>query len=298
RRRFYLILWNIYKYFVDYSLLENISVIDKKAPSPKNVLDRWILSRYSNVQNSVNINLKNYDARSATALIESLVTDISTWFIRRSRSRLWLNSDNKVDKQSFYATFYFILKNLSIILSPFTPFIAEEIYTNLTKNKSVHLADWPDLKKEFIDDTLEKDMSLVRNIVEKGHASRKEENLALRQPLSSATIYLSTNISKEQGPELKKMIEDELNVKKITLKKGETLDVVLDTKLTKDLLEEGEARKIIRMIQSERKKLGANPEDYVNVYLTDWPVKFEKVIKEKALIRKLIKAKEFKVSKV
>ena len=297
RRKFYLILWNIYKYFVDYSLLEKITIKEGKELKPKNILDKWILSRFINVQNEVSNRLEAFDAWSATSFIESLVNDISTWYIRRSRNRLWLNSTNSSDKESFYHTLYFILKNLSIICAPFIPFLSEEIYTNLTGKKSVHLEDWPKQLNKLIDTILEKDMQLVRNIVEKGHAVRKDNTIPLRQPLSLATIHTPTDISDSNMVELIKVIEEELNVKNVVVKKGKILSVDLNTIVTKELKDEGESRKLIRSIQSERKKLGLNPKDFVVVYLTDWPSNFEKEIKNKASIKKIIKSNEFKVVK-
>jgi isoleucyl-tRNA synthetase len=297
RRRLYLIIWNIYKFFIDYVLLEKITIKSLQNQKPRNTLDKWILSRYVNVQKGVDAKLIKFDAQSATSLIENLIDDLSTWYIRRSRNRIWLNSNDSDDKSSFYSTLYTVLKNLSVIIAPFMPYLSEEIFTNLTDSPSVHLEDWPNLSSNLIDKELEADMELIRSIVEKGHSERKNVQIPLRQPLSKAIIYSPEKISNKNVDGLIKVVEDELNIKKAEMKIYKEFKVVLDTKLTKDLKDEGEARKIIRMIQSERKKIGLNPEDYVKVMLQNWPLKFEKDIKSKTQTKDLIKSNEFKVER-
>ena len=297
RRKFYLILWNVYKYFIDYSLLEQIELKKSKSLNSKNVLDRWILSRFANTVKNVDTYLTEYNAKDSALNIESLLNDLSTWYIRRSRNRLWLNSDDKQDKLSFYETLYFILTNLSIILAPFLPFISDEMYTNLTGNESVHLESWPEIDNKLINEELEKDMLFVREIVEKAHALRKEANIPLRQPLNLATVTLKRAFKSNNSTDLEKIIEQELNIKKLKIKIGTDLTVVFDIKITPTLKAEGEARNIIRKIQSERKKINSNPTDYVDVQLPEWPIEYEGEIKNKALVKNILKNKEFKIIK-
>jgi len=298
RRKFYLILWNVYKYFIDYSLLEKIEVKKSKSLNSKNVLDLWILSRFINTVKSVEAYLVDYNAKDSALFIESLVNDLSTWYIRRSRNRLWLNSTNSQDKVYFYETLYFILANLSIILAPFLPFISDEIYTNLTGKESVHLENWPEIDNKLINENLEKDMLSVREIVEKAHAVRKESNIPLRQPLNLATITLKQAFKSNNSTDLEKIIEQELNIKKLNIKIGKDLVVDFDIKITPALKSEGEARSLIRKIQAERKKQNTNPQEYINVQLPEWPKDYEEEIKKKALVKSIFKNKEFKIIKI
>ncbi len=132
RRQFYLMLWNIYRFFVDYANLDNFK-IDKKNTTfnfkklDLNILDQWILSRFVWLVNFVKTSLQEFNAKDAAWEIEKFIDDLSTWYIRRSRDRVWINSNNEKDKEAFYTSLYYILVNLSIILSPFIPFITEEI---------------------------------------------------------------------------------------------------------------------------------------------------------------------------
>ncbi|MFH1535934.1 MAG: class I tRNA ligase family protein, partial [Patescibacteria group bacterium] len=128
RRRFYLILWNSYKFFVDYALLVSWSTGSKKAEL--SILDKWILARLTEVVLRVNVRLAKYDGVDAVRTLEEfIVGDFSTWYIRRSRGRV------------VFPVMYEVLVTLAKLLAPFMPFISEEIYRNLTGKQSVHLED-------------------------------------------------------------------------------------------------------------------------------------------------------------
>lgn len=276
RRKFHLTLWNIYNFFVTYANL------DGWKPSPaqgtiKNLLDAWAVNRLRETIIGVTESLEKYDAQTATILIEGFVKDLSTWYIRRSRSRVGLAASDEADKNDFYVFCYLILINLSKILAPFTPFMADIIFTNLVKHGpvSVHLAEWPDdkflkevqimLGKKGEVDKLMKDMELTRLIVEKGQSVRKEKKIPVRQPLKSITVYYDQKLDAR----LLKLIEDELNVKCVFWKDGEELKVKLDTKITPELMEEAKTRELIRKIQERRKELGVGLSDKV-IVKTPW----------------------------
>ncbi|MCX7881290.1 MAG: isoleucine--tRNA ligase [Patescibacteria group bacterium] len=283
RRQFYLILWNIYKFFVEYINLDKIEVEKLKIEDEYeklNILDKWILSRFVSTVFFAEESLKNFNAKDAVFEIEKFISDLSTWYIRRSRDRVWVNSENNDDKKAFYSTLHYLLVNLAIILSPFLPFISEEIFTNLTNEESVHLTSWPklDFKLDKDGEGLISDMDLIRKIVEMGHRKRKELKIKVRQPLASLTVLLPDNERfklKKYENDYQKIIASELNVKKVFFKINKDKEIIdgdFDAKLTKKLILEGKMRETIRLIQEERKKLGAKPEDYINLTL---PVEFE-----------------------
>lgn len=256
RRKFHLKLWNVYNFFVTYANSDEWSptklTFQKDYwPSKGNVLDKWILARLSETITQVTDRLEDYDAYSASSILEEFVDDLSNWYIRRSRERVGPTSDSDEDKSVFYQTCYFVLVTLSKILAPFIPFIAEIIYQNLTKQESVHLADWPEPSGR-VDKKLISDMENVRLVVEKAHAIRKEKNIPVRQPLNSL-ITVAPFIPPEN---LKIFLKDEINVKEWQITKGNTLDNMLDTKITKELEEESKARELIRNVQLKRRKMG------------------------------------------
>jgi isoleucyl-tRNA synthetase len=131
---------------------------------------------------------------------------------------------------------------------------------NLTKEESVHLVDWPKTGKVNIN--LVTQMTELRNIVERVHAKRKEVGIPVRQPLQSIKV-----VSPGQKPskELLVLIKDELNIKEIDWTKGGEVSVKLDTRMTPGLEEEAKTRELIRRIQQERKRLGINLTQKVNV---------------------------------
>ncbi len=300
RRQFYLMLWNVYKFFVEYANLDQW-LPDRKhnfyhtrvSPSPKggaplesekivfslpvskNILDKWILSRFISLVIFVEKNLKEFSAKDAALEIEKFVSDLSTWFIRRSRDRVWVNSDDKVDKNNFYETLHYILVDLSIIISPFIPFVAEEIYTNLTGGESVNLEQWPmqNSKFEIQNSKLENEMTLARKIVEAGQAERKMAGVKIRIPLANLKIKTESSANfKSISDEVWDVVLKELNVKNITVNNNFHYPKKV-VKVTPEQLEkEGKLRGLIRQIQGERKLKGLRPDDKINLTI---PKEFE-----------------------
>jgi len=277
RRRFYLIFWNSYKFFVDYAILTDWDCSQTPDNIRENltVLDKWILARLTQVVLLVNDRLEHYDAMAASRAIEEFVVgDLSTWYIRRSRDRVGPSAD-KQDEGIFLATTYGVLVTLSKLMAPFMPFISEEIFRNLTSEESVHLENYPRGDKTLLDEELIEDMQQLRKLVELGHSQRKDAGVKLRQPLAEFTYNLPKQLSKE----LEQVLAEELNVKKVEYQKSSKDEVggKMDTKITQQLQEEGEARDLIRQIQQLRKDSGLTLKDKVSVITPSLP-------KDKALI--------------
>jgi isoleucyl-tRNA synthetase len=307
RRLFYLLLWNIYRFFVDYATLEKFEPKkdDRYLINERNltVLDQWIISRLSWLIGEVKKNVKDFNVKEAAMAVEKFVDDLSTWYLRLSRDRVWVNSDNKKDKQIFYQTLYFVLINLSIILSPIIPFITEEIYTNLTGEKSVHLSCWPEnLENKYYNQDLEKDMELIRQIVEIGRRVRKENKVKVRQPLAKVEIFVpqaNRFINQSIKNDAISLIAKELNVKSVTIDFSdvEEIKVKFDFNLNEALIFEGEVRELIRRIQQERKLLQLSPDKPIVLQI---PEKFRAsadYIKRRVIASELIFADSLKITK-
>lgn len=303
KRQFYLMLWNVYKFFVEYSNLDKWSGHPQgdqiQVGHPKGVLDKWILSRFTNLVLSVEKNLKEYHANDASLEVEKFVSDLSTWYLRRSRDRVWINSEDKDDKSSFYSNLNYILVNLSIILSPFIPFLTEEMYVNLTclpadkaGKSSVHLETWPSFAKAsagkpFIDKKLERDMAVARQICEAGHAKRKLEGVKLRIPLLNLDIDVP-GVVVNIPDNILNIILKELNVKNIFVNKKVRYPMKPVMVSTEALKKEGEIRDLIRQIQANRKELGLKPEELIVLTIT------ENFKDDLTAIKKKVLAKEIK----
>ena len=292
KRGFHLILWNSYRFFANYASLEKWSQ-SKVSPTDFSVLDRWLLSRLSHTQEGVEQSLNDYNSSRATKYLEDFVTDLSTWYIRRSRHRIGPNAKSSSDKNTCYFILHLALVSLCKLLAPFIPFMTDRIYTNLTGQESVHLADWPKFEKKWQDKNLEQAMQLLRQITEKGHRQRKQNSLQLRQPLSQLTISGHPN---KLPDKIIYLLRDELNVKHISWgKKSGQLTVSLKTTLTPELKAEGQARELIREIQAARKKANTRLDEKITVKLPSWPKEFASEIKQKTLARKLIKGPSLQI---
>lgn len=286
RRRFLLILWNCFKFFVEYANVDKVDIARIKDVKPENldILDRWILSRMNSVVGAVTGALDAYNPQAAALAIESFVSDFSTWYIRRSRNRVGPAVPDGEGKIAFYATGYWVLLTLPKLLAPFMPFLSEKMYRGLTPGgESVHLEDWPRVYKEFIDTKLEAQMEFVRKVCELGHAKRKEAGVRVRQPIASLKIKNKKSKVKI-GKELKKLILDELNVKGVDWVSGEgEPSVELDIRITAELKAEGEARELVRAIQNLRKEKRCKLDDRIVVATPSWPKEFEDYIKKETL---------------
>lgn len=307
RRQFYLMLWNVYKFFVEYANLDKWVPSDSVKRGDRllhhyvsrndmTVLDKWIMSRFVGLVEFIAESLKIYDAQDAAGEVEKFVSDLSTWYIRRSRDRVWTNSEDEKDKNDFYSTLHFILVNLSVVLSPFMPFISEEIYVNLTGEESVNLADWPAVsaKLKIQNSKLEEEMMLARKVAEAGHAKRKGENLKVRMPLAKLAVTADgefTNV----GSDVWEVVLKELNVKNLEINgkvKYPKKEVAVNEE---ELAKEGELRDLIRKIQAERKLLGLKPTDKVKVTVPDRFLEDLDYIKKKIMAEKVEAGSELTV---
>ena len=293
RRQFHLLLWNIYRFFVTYANLSGNINIQPKQDS-NNVLDKWILSKLNKLIKNISRDLDQFQSSIAIEKIENFVNDLSLWYLRRSRQRMSPENPNRKEQKDSLNTLYYILLTLTKILAPFTPFLAEEIYQNLSgQKKSVHWENWPSPIMEKIDPTLEKKMKTIRAIVSQSHSVRKKENIRLRQPLQSLKIK---NLKFTIDKDLLQLTKEEINVKEIIEENDQgKLTIILDTKINPKLKAEGEARDIMRKIQQLRKKRQLQPNELVTISLPSWPKDFEKEIKEKTSVAKIKKGKELAI---
>ncbi len=231
-------LQNSVRFYELYKSSDGDAAIDAK---PVTLLDKWLFSRLHRLIKNVGEDLDKYEVTKPARDIESFVVeDLSNWWLRRSRKR----------KEALIILRHTLVE-VSKLLAPFTPFLAEDIYSRLGGDgESVHLADWPKFKDKYINDELEQEMDLVKNIITAGLALRKEKQLRVRQPL--AAVRLPT--AKKFGKHLDQLIADELNVKKVTYDKNLKEGVELNVELNQELLFEGYARELVRQIQDMRKE--------------------------------------------
>jgi isoleucyl-tRNA synthetase len=226
RRQFLIPFWNVYNFFVTYAKLDNWTPgpdLKKVMAASKNPLDPWIVARLNEVIAKTTASLEDYDAYSATLVIQELLEDLTNWYVRRSRRRFW-RSEHDADKEAAYATLYHVLTTLIKVVAPITPFVSEVMYQNLVRNvdtaapESVHHCAWPEVDEAVIDHSLLDQMDLARRIASLGLGARGSANIKVRQPLARALVHVGQGGNPSHQPlteELMAIVVDELNVKSL-----------------------------------------------------------------------------------
>ncbi len=207
-------LKNTYNFFSLYANTDNIDPRDFKVDyQALPEIDKWLLSKYNKLVMNVTEYMDSYDLTNTIRSIQEFVLeDLSNWYIRRNRRRFW-SSELDIEKRAVYQTTYEVLEGICRLIAPIVPFISEEIYTKLTGLESVHLADYPSYNKEMINENIETRMDLIRNLISLGRNIREEVKIKVRQPISECLI---DGKNKELINDLIPLIEEELNVKKVT----------------------------------------------------------------------------------
>jgi len=288
-RKFISTLYNTLVFFLIYG---DKKIAEIKPRKVGNVLDKWILSKLNNLIKEATEKLDKYDIIAATRAIELFVEDLSNWYVRRSRKRFSKFEDKK-DYQMACRVLHSVILDLSKLVAPFIPFLAEYLYKELkpffakaSEGKSVHLEDWPKADEKAINKELEEQMKRVREICSLALEKRAKAKIKVRQPLAKLKIK-----NQKLKIELLNLIKDEVNVKEIIFDPKLKEEIELDTKITPELKEEGLVREFIRQIQDVRKKTGLVPKDKIIVYFSD--MELEKIVeKNKELIKKQVIAKD------
>ncbi|MFA6525795.1 MAG: isoleucine--tRNA ligase [Candidatus Buchananbacteria bacterium] len=280
-----------------------------------NVLDQWLLAKLDSLIAEVTKSMEAYDLPRSVRPIQEFIDEFSTWWLRRSRDRF--KGEDEADKKQAIAAFRHAILELSKVMAPFTPFIAEQAYKRAGGElESVHLAKWPKVGK-IGTDVLEQ-MEQVKKIVELGLASRAQNGIKIRQPLSKLEVY-----GMVMDEIYSKIIADEVNVKVVEFKKdleikssekprsihlefndtinlsGENIKdtifsknirIVLYTELTEELKAEGVLRELVRTINGLRKDAGLTIQDRITIgWHSDGEIA-RKVFADPALSAELLKS--------
>ncbi len=268
---------------------ENSFQISVDIDKLSNPLDCWIVSRVHQLTDHVAKFMNQYNIPDALSAVIPFIDDASNWYVRRSRRRFWKSEDD-ADKARAYQTLHYVLVRLSLVLAPFTPFLAEELYQHLTGGESVHLLDWP--TDNPVDERVLADMCRTRELIAGGLALRMERTddygqIKIRQPLSYAS-YTGERL----GSYYEKIMQEELNVKRVSwvedLAKYQVSGVVneaeteawleLDKHLTPELEAEGLSREVIRVVQKARKDAGLSVDDRILLTLSTDDTKLNSAI--------------------
>jgi isoleucyl-tRNA synthetase len=225
--------------------------LEQHGASLNHVLDQWIVARLNELISICTERLDAFDLFKPSRAIRDFIDDFSTWYLRRSRDRI---KDEDVGAKT---TLYHVLKNMALLLAPFAPYTAEDMWQKLksdTDEESVHLASWP--KAEGCDKQAIEEMQQVREICTTGNSLRKKENIPVRQPLQTLKVA-----DLKLDDKYLELIKEELNVKQVV----SGSETTLDTAITSELKAEGNYRELIRGVQDLRKAQGLKPGDVVSL---------------------------------
>jgi isoleucyl-tRNA synthetase len=225
-------LWNTWSFFATYAGLNGFDPGDTGIPPPaeRPAIDRWILSRLQSTIAGATASMEDYRPLEASTAIGALVDDLSNWFVRRSRRRFWRTepTTSARDVLAAHATLLEVLRAVALLMAPFCPFLAEELWGSLNGSAagdSVHLAKWPAVEPDLLDPGLEASAVLTRHVVSLGRAARALAGQRVRQPLRRAVVVVPP-----RSPELQRDdIAEELNVDDVVV--SDTLSDALRVEL-------------------------------------------------------------------
>lgn len=285
-------IWNMYDFFTMYASVDGWEFSGKLADPSKNLenpLDIWIVSRVHKLRNEITENMDAYNIPRALEGVLPFLDDASNWFVRRSRRRFWKSEDDG-DKTQAYQTLHYVLSYLALLLAPFVPFLAEELWDKMVGDGSVHLKDWPAAGE--INEKILAEMAEVRGYVNEALALRAKNGVKIRQPLKEVVIpHVASDLKW-----FVEILQEELNVKGVSyvvLEKDENGKILshkpaekvdFNFEITPELRAEGLMREIIRHIQASRKKAGLNVDDRIELNFSseneDLSGAFKKFIQE------------------
>ena len=256
--KFLNVLWNTQSFLVTYAELQGWRPRDE-VPQSDHVLDRWILARLNQTVSEVNHHLDSYDAHAACRAIQNLVEDTSTWYLRCSRPRFRGAAE---EASAAFATLWRVLRDTSLLMAPFTPFVADAIYSELVRPlnaapASVHLAHYPLSQAEWSDPDLLGSMDDVRHLAEEARALREVAGVPTRQPLRGAAVS-----GVDLSPQLASVLAAEINVGQVTCDphaRSGRPTIELDFELSPELRREGLLRQLVRHVQNQRKQASLKP---------------------------------------
>ncbi len=240
-RRLLLPWWNAYKFFVTYALVDQWKPsLTLAGPSP-NILDRWILSRQQTLVRRTNIEMEAYRLYNVVPALVDFLDELTNWYIRFNRRRFWSEG---VESDKFYAyrSLYEVLLGFAKLMAPFTPFLADAIYRNLStlqdgKGKdSVHLEPFPAYDEQLVNPELEDAVTRMQRVVLLGRSLRNERKVKVRMPLPQLTILHRQQWVLDEIKPLETYIREELNVKEVVYSTAEETKVTLNAKPNPQLL--------------------------------------------------------------
>lgn len=289
-----MLLYNVWSFYRMYAKGHvRPGELEHRMTSVKHVLDKWMLERLKQLIVNITENLENYNIVKSCREIVEFISDLSTWYVRRSRDRMKSGGDESVEALMVLG---YVLARTAQVMAPIVPFLSEFIYRDVTGEESVHLSSWPQVDGA-VDTRVFSQMNAVREIVSLALAARKNAGVSVRQPLAGFGFKLRRDIP--LSSEHVQIILEELNIRalvdydslieqskrkggvELLESAGDIVGVAIDTVLTDELLREGNIRELERAVQDLRKKSGLKVGEMAVLYYNMQNPELEKILLEK-----------------
>jgi isoleucyl-tRNA synthetase len=184
-----------------------------------NTPDIWILTKLekliNNVTNLINI-CKFHEA--ARSIEEFVITSLSQTYVPLIRYDLW-NDELKDQSRRFtiYTVLSVCLKNVDVLLHPFSPYTTDFLYLSCFKQyKTILMEGWSntEILKEISNNEIESAFDIVKEIASMSFSIRNKSKLKRRWPLESAYIYCNnTDFLRIKG--INEILVDQLNIQNL-----------------------------------------------------------------------------------
>jgi isoleucyl-tRNA synthetase len=222
QRKLFNTLYNTYTFFALYANVDGFAFNENYIPvKDKPEIDRWIISSLNTLIGRVQSYMDDFEPTKAGRAIDEFVDEhLSNWYVRLCRRRFW-KGEYEFDKICAYQTLYECLEILSKLIAPISPFFSDWLYTSLNsitnreQYSSVHLADFPHVIIDDIDENLEERMQLAQDTCSLLLSLRKKASIKVRQPLQKAIIPVLNELVRHHIEAVEPIIKSEVNIKEI-----------------------------------------------------------------------------------
>ncbi|ODV86549.1 hypothetical protein CANARDRAFT_7018 [[Candida] arabinofermentans NRRL YB-2248] len=229
--------WNSYKFLEGQVALlkkqENIDYKFDQSSKSENVMDRWLLASIQSLIKFIHVEMEEYRLYTVVPRLLNLIDDLTNWYIRFNRKRL--KGENGVeDCLKALNTLTEALFTMVRAMAPFTPFLAETMYSKLKllyteetlsqygeNTASVHFLSYPTVNEELFDEKIELSVSRMQKIIELGRNIREKKTISLKTPLKQLVVLHSDPSYLEDVRSLQTYITEELNVRDLIITSDE-----------------------------------------------------------------------------
>ncbi|WP_336001054.1 isoleucine--tRNA ligase [Halorientalis halophila] len=215
------ILWNVFRFPLPYMRMDEFSPDDVDLEyAETELVDEWVLSRLQSVEETMTEHFEAFEQDKALdALLEFVVEDVSRFYVQVVRERMWEEGDSD-SKAAAYATLYRVLEETVALIAPFAPFVAEEIYGNLTGDAgypTVHMCDWPEPDEFWQDRDLEDEVEVARAVEEAGSNARQQAERSLRWPIQRVVVAVDDEAAASAVESQRDLLTERLNARELEL---------------------------------------------------------------------------------